>query len=267
MIDTKIMEQIPIIREDAAQLLNLANEIVSSRRGPYEINDYLGMMADIFLHKQIGHLRSICILVDANQTPDALIIARSAFENMILLMWAAYGPPRKNLPRQWFLYEIKEGYFNKDQDLDPENQKWRIQNVKDYEDIILTPRGKEKLHLSKTLLDSDFTVNKLPSIKNMLETKWLKERILENESLKGKEYLIYQILSQLPHGTPQGMKMIFRHDGNCLSQDGPICKYLGGVAVALGVQSLIRTVYLFHEHFKLDFHDKLGKFKKEQFHE
>jgi hypothetical protein len=104
----KRIKQIPILQDHATQLLCLAKEIVSSRQGAYERDDFLGAMADIFMHMQMDHLKSICILVNADQNPDALIISRSSFENMALLLWSAHGPPRENRPRKWFLNEIKE---------------------------------------------------------------------------------------------------------------------------------------------------------------
>jgi hypothetical protein len=107
MIDPKKIKQIPMIRKHASQLINLANNIVSSRHEPCQSNDFLGAMADAFMHKQIEHLKSICILIDNGQNPDALIIARSAYENMALLLWAAHGPDtslRDTRPLKWFAY-------------------------------------------------------------------------------------------------------------------------------------------------------------------
>jgi len=80
----KRIEQIPLMKDHASQLHRLAKEIATSRSGSYEANDFLGAMTDAFMHKQIAHLKSICILVEANQSPDALIIARSSYPHFAL---------------------------------------------------------------------------------------------------------------------------------------------------------------------------------------
>jgi len=258
----KHIEQIPFIRNHAFQLHRLAKEIATCRSGSYKENDFLGAMTDAFMHKQMAHLKSICILVEANQSPDALIIARSSYESMALLLWAAHSPPRINRPRQWFLYEIKERYCEwikgkyKDLDLSPEVKKSLTQNVQDYADILLTGKGRKKLLRDKPLEVNDFIIRKLPQF----------QQILEDESLDGKidrnAYALYKLLSKWPHGAPQGIGMVFQHDGKCLSPDGITCKYLGGCALHLGVISLGTTAILFNDHFKLGFDDRLTELGK-----
>jgi hypothetical protein len=268
MIDqlNKRVEQIPILREHATQLLSLAKVIVSSRNGAYESNDFLGAMADVFMHKQMDHLKSICILVDAEQNPDALIIARSSFENMALLLWSAHGPPRENRPRRWFLYEIKESYCKMmkgeydDLGLDPKKFETAIhQDIQKYADILLTKAAKKNLHQGKALsIDPDpFVIRRLPPMKNIFD------ELKKEGKIDQKAYPLYQILSQWPHGTPQGMGMVFRHDGNFFSHDKATDKYLGGCAIMTGLQSLNITASLFDDHFKLDFQDRLEELRKQ----
>ena len=266
MIDplNKYVEQLPIIRDLASELLSLTKDLASSRSGTYAINDFLGAMADAFLLKQIDHLKSICILVDANQDPDALIIARSSFENMALLLWAAHGPSRENRPRQWFLTEIKETYCRMDQSeygdisLDSKKESAILQYIQDYADVLLTKAARKKLHQGKTVsIDrNSFAIKRIPSVKNIFDELKKKGR------LDQRSYLLYQILSQWPHGTPQGMGMVFRHDGNYLSHAENIDKYLGGSAIMFGLQSLGNTAILFNDHFKLDFHYRLEESRK-----
>lgn len=267
MIDAKRIEQIPKMREHACELRRLAKEVASSRSGPYNAYDFLGAMADVLMHKQIDHIKSICVLVDANQNPDALIIARSAYESMALLLWAAHGPPRKNRPRQWFLYEIKERYCRwvngeyKDLGLSPEKERSVIQNVKTYANILLTKKGQDKLRRDRLLTcdQGDFTVDKLPPMVHIFGDRSLKGKI------DPKSYALYQLLSKWPHGDPQGMAIVFQHDGNCLSHDETICKYLGGCAIEIGILSLNKTSNLFNEHFKLNFHDRLLELENAKF--
>jgi hypothetical protein len=77
-----------------------------------------------------------------------------------------------------------------------------------------------------------------------------------------KAYQLYQILSKWPHGTSQGIGMVFGHDGNCFLHDEVNCKYFGGCAIVIGLQSLLNTAILFNDHFKLDFQDRLMEVKK-----
>jgi hypothetical protein len=64
MVHPKIKygERIPILLDQASQLLSLANEMVSICSVPYDTNDFIGPILDAFTHKHIDHLRSICIL-------------------------------------------------------------------------------------------------------------------------------------------------------------------------------------------------------------
>jgi len=265
MIDPKRIEQIPMIREHASRLICLANDIVSSRHGPYQGKDFLGAMADAFMHKQIDNLKSICILVDNGQNPDALIIARSAYENMALLLWAAHGPDtslRETRPLKWFAYEYIEGYRqiiqnkNRDADIASGAKTAIYRGVQEYADIFLTNKAEEDLRQGKTLSIDPF-------IKG-----WPSENLSDRvDELKKKGYIdqnayqLYQILSQWLHGTPQGMGMVFRHDGNCFLQDEYTCKYLGGCAIHIGIQSLANTAVLFNNHLRLDFTDRLNELK------
>ncbi len=67
----------------------------------------------------------------------------------------------------------------------------------------------------------------------------------------------YAMLSQWPHGTSQGMGIVFRYDGRLISIDKDICKSLGADAIIIGIRSLGDTALIYNDHFKLDFRDKL----------
>jgi hypothetical protein len=228
------------------------------------MNDFLGAMADSFMHKQIDHLKSICILVDANQNPDALIIARSSFENMALLLWATYGPSRENRPRQWFLNEIKESYCKMIKgeygytNLDPIVETAILQDIQDYSDVLLSKAARKKLNdgNAKSFEPNSFIIASIPPIKSIFDELNKEGRIDQ------KAYPLYKVLSQWHHGTPQGMKMIFHHDGNSFLHDESTDKYLGGCAIMFGLQSLGNTAVVFNDHFKLDFHDQLEESRK-----
>jgi hypothetical protein len=50
-------------------------------------------MSLCFLSKQAEYLKSICILIDADQCKEAVIIVRNMIEGMSLLFWAAQDSP------------------------------------------------------------------------------------------------------------------------------------------------------------------------------
>ena len=253
-------------REHASRLICLANDIASSRHGPYQENNFLVAMADAFMHKQIDNLKSICILVDNGQNPDALIIARSAYENMALLLWAAHGPDtslRETRPLKWFAYEYIEGYRqmiqnkNRDRDIASKVKNAIYRGVQDYADIFLTKEAKEDLRQRKTLSIDPF-IRGWPSENHRARVDELKKKGYIDQNA----YQLYQLLSQWPHGTPQGMGMVFLHDGNCFLQDESTCKYLGGCAIVIGIQSLGNTAVLFNNHFRLNFNDRFTELKE-----
>ena len=107
-------ERIPLFENYASQLLSLSNGVISTDILPYEKNGFhLGAMIDAFCHKQIDHLKSIRILVKAEQYNDAQIICRASIESLYLLLWSARGPKGQTgeiRPLQWFAFEGIEGY-------------------------------------------------------------------------------------------------------------------------------------------------------------
>lgn len=256
MIDPELINIIPAIKSHASELLGLANEIASSRSGPYQDGDYLGAMADAFINKQIADLKSICILVDNDQNPSALIIARSIYENMALLQWSAFGPNTEERPRKWFANEyiaryreILAGYK-----IEPKIEKIIFRGVQEHGDIMLTPKAENDLLQFKSLSNDPF-IRRWPD-KGYRE---IIEELARNGYMGGNSYIIYKLLSQWLHGTPQGMGLIFQHNGNRFLQDVTICKYLGGIAIWIGTISLGNTAVLFNNHFGSNFKDRLAK--------
>jgi hypothetical protein len=187
MINSKLISQIPSIKKHASELLFLANDISSSRREPYQMDDYLGAMADAFIHMQIDNLKSICILVENDQNPNALTIARSAHEHMVLLLWAAHGPNIEERPRKWFANEyferyreIVEGKYN-DTDIESKVKTDIYQGVQEHADIFLTNKAEDDLRQGKTLSNDPF-IKGLPS-NNWARVNELTEKGYINDNL------------------------------------------------------------------------------------
>lgn len=151
MVDPKIrwIERIPMLQDYASKLLGIANDIVSSPVRPYDSNDYLGPMIDVFTHKQIEHLKSICLLVEAKQYPDAEIVSRVSIEGMYLLLWSAYGPkdnPGKICPLKWWSYQFIEEYRkmikNDLNDIDLKTETEIFDGIAEYGYLFLTKKSK-----------------------------------------------------------------------------------------------------------------------------
>ena len=255
--------QIPILQDHASQLLSLANDIVSTRIEPYDATDLLGVMIYIFAQKLIDHLKSICILADAGQYQDATIIARSSYENMGLLLWSAHCPtgnPRESRPLQWFAYEYIDRYHQMERyhrlgiEPNPETERAIRRGVQEYADLFLTKDASNDIRrgeVPKKRLFRDRT--KFGNIVDELKEKGL---------IDPEAHQRYAMLSQWPHGTSQGMGIVFRNDGKRISLDKDTCKSLGADAIIIGIRSLGDTALLFNDHFGLDFRDKLKEHHK-----
>jgi hypothetical protein len=97
--------------------------------------------------------------------------------------------------------------------IDPNFETDIRQYIQIYADILLTKAAKKKLHLGKALpiYPDPFVLGRLPPTKNMFD------ELKKKGEIDQKAYPLYQILSQWPHGTPQGSGMVFRRDGNSIS--------------------------------------------------
>lgn len=69
---------------------------------PYEHLNGADMMALTFVTKQREHLRSVQTLLATRAHRDALLIARTMFEGMAILLWAFRGKPERT--DLWFWY-------------------------------------------------------------------------------------------------------------------------------------------------------------------
>ena len=256
-------DQIPILRDHASRLLSLADNIVSAHIEPYNEKDFLGMMIDMFMHKIMDHLTSICILVDAGQYHDATIIARSSYESMGLLLWSANGLDsnlRDSRPFQWFAYEYIDRYYQMEQyhqlgiEPDPKTEKEIRQGVQEYADLFLTNKANEAIKQGKA--------PKKRLFKDRIKFGNILNDLKENGLIDREAHQRYAMLSQWPHGTSQGMGIVFCIDGNRISRDKATCKSLGADAIIIGIRSLGDTAFLFNDHFSLNFHKKLEESHK-----
>ncbi len=233
--------KIPELHNYASQLLILANDIVSARSEPCDTTDLFGVMADVFMQKLIDHLKSILVLVDAGQYQDATIIARSSYESMGLVLWSAHGPrnnSRESRPLQWFAYEFIDRYYQMERyrqlgiEPDPETERAIRQGVQEYADLFLTKDASNAISKGETPKKRLFIDRiKFGKIINELLEKGLIDR---------EAHQRYTMLSQWPHGTSQGMGIVFRYDGQRVAIDKETCKSLGADAIIIGIRSLVQ---------------------------
>jgi hypothetical protein len=268
MTDRKMRwgEQIPILQDYASKLLSLAEDVVSTRSGPYEADDgtedFLGAMADIFSHKQIDHLKSICILVDAGQYPDAEIISRSSVEGMYLLLWSVYGPkdnPGKIRPSIWWAYQCIEEYRRLAKcgvdEIDLEKETIIFQYAQKYGHLCLSEKAKGFLKEGKPLPDDPY-IKRWPDkdysqiVAELKELGQIEPKLLHYEG-------IYRGFSQWSHWTARGIGRVFSYETDHISHNVAFCEFIGAGAITVGLEALGRSISLLNDHFKLGFQDKI----------
>ncbi len=94
---------LPRLSELASDLDTLVTEVFRPRI-PYEHLNGADMMALTFVTKQREHLRSVQTLLATGAHRDALLIARTMFEGMVILLWAFRGKPERT--DLWFWYGV-----------------------------------------------------------------------------------------------------------------------------------------------------------------
>ena len=130
----------------------------------------------------------------------------------------------------------------------PETEKTIRQGVQEFADLFLTNDASRAIRQGKgpKRLFKDRT--KFGNVIDELKEKGL---------IDPEAHQRYAMLSQWPHGTSQGMGMVFCNDGKRVSMDTDTCKSLGADAIIIGIRSLGDTALLFNDHFRMDFRDKL----------
>lgn len=257
-------ERIPELLDHADQLLNLANEVISASIKLDAKNDTLGLMIASFTHKQIYHLKSICILVKSGQYKDAEIICRSSVEGMYLLLWSTYGPkdnPGRIRPLCWAAHDGIDEYRrmieSDTEEIDLKTETAIFDAVKEYGYLLRSEKSKKNLRQGKPLPD-------FPYIK-----RWPEDYMDYREIVKELEDLglldpklnhydgVYRGFSQWLHWTPGSFKKVFDYDENRISQNLDHCKFVGSGAITLGLYPLATSLNLFNDHFKLNFQNRL----------
>jgi hypothetical protein len=246
---TKALQDIPNLIHFVDELLELSDAM--TQRAKFDGMDHLALMSLCFVSKQIEHLRSIRILVDAKQYRDAGLIARSMIEGLCILLWAARKPQSR--PLRWKSYAWVEDYKlmlkkeKAEEKVDPAYRSKIIEQLGIYGKEFLTQEAQKK-QSSRSPLPIDPYRN-----------KWIDQNVyeickeVEGDLLYEK---IYRETSQWIHWTIKGMSSaIHQKDMEFVYINASAD--MGATALASGFQSLFESTKLLDLHLTLGSGDKL----------
>lgn len=245
----KALKDIPYLIRFVDELLELTDTM--TQRAKFDVMDHLALMSLYFVSKQIEHLRSVRILVNAKQYRDAGLIARSMIEGLCILLWAAREP--QNRPLQWRSYAWVEDYKlvlkmeKAKEKVDPAHKSRIIEQLRIYGSEFLTPKAKKKQN------------NHLPLPKDPYRNKWVDQSVyeifkeVEGDLLYEK---IYRETSQWIHWTIRGMSSAIHQKDMDFIYTNPSAD-MGATTLASGFLSLFESAQLLNSYLTLGFDDKL----------
>lgn len=247
---TKAKKDLPKLREFANQLTLIVNEMLQQAI-PYKETDHLAFMSLCFVSKQIEHLKSICLLIDAGQHKDAALIARSMIEGMYLLLWAAQESTTR--PLLWRSYAYVEDFrlMNKKEQMGEEivsaEKTALLGQLKKYGPRFYTKEA-QKAHSDNLPLPDD-PYRKTWSGKTVADiSKDVKGQLLYRE--------IYKEISAWIHWSPRGIGTSIRR-GNQEVLYIHDAVDMAAMSLASGFQSVLETASLLDAHLTLGFVDRL----------
>ena len=258
-----IEKNFPALREFATELLQLSDEIVHACFRLDEINDHLGVMIISFTQGQIDHFKSICVLVDSEQYPDAEIISRACIEGLYILLWSAWGPkdnPGKIRPLHWRVHEYFKEYDQMIKcnvnEIDFETETKIFNQIPINSHKFLTKEAIDSIRQGKALPEAPFN-SRWPAKNN-------RDIILELIELDLIDQLphyqvFYEGQSQWLHWTPRGFRKMLSYDKETgIFHNKDNCLRIGVGSIMIGFQCLFRTLLLFESHFGAGFLDRLS---------
>lgn len=251
------------LRSSVVELSDLVKDMIKQTK--FKEDDHLGFMECTVVCKQLEHLKSISLLVDANQNRDAWGISRIMLEGVALLIRVAAKP---ELASKWRVC------FWVDQLKQLENA-FKLPNYPEYKADI--PRYKEELQLNLEKYGRPFL--KLESKDKSQEeitpndylTDWKRgedekgkpqiRKIFSDGGLERYYEAFYSDASGWIHWDPINTQeaVLREHDGFTYENDS---RPLGGAALAASSFALWGSAYLLNDHFKLGFSDRLMELHK-----
>lgn len=251
MINDKVkaLQDIPDLTSFVDELLEISDDM--TQRAKFSGYDHLALMSLCFVSKQIEHLRSVRILVDAKQYRDAGLIARSMIEGLCILLWAANKPQIRRLHWKAFAwvddYKLMLRKEKAGEEVNPSDKSRIIEQLGIYGSEFLTPKAKKRQD------------NQLPLPRDPYRNRWIDQNVyeickdVEGDLLYEK---IYREISQWIHWTVKGMSPAIHlkdMDFSYINTSADI----GATALASGFQCLFESAKLLDFHLKLGFSEKL----------
>lgn len=248
---TKAKNDLPKLREFANQLILIVNDMLQ-KAIPYNETDHLAFMSLCFVSKQVDHLKSICLLVDAGQHKDAVLIARSMIEGMYLLLWAAQNFVTRPLLWRSYAYVEDLRLMNKKEQMGekivPSEKTALLTQLKKYGPQFYTKEAQKSQSDNRPLPDKPY--RKTWSGKTVADiSKEVKGQLLYEE--------IYKEMSTWIHWSPRGIGTSIRRG----SQEVLYVREasdMAAMSLASGFQSLLEATTLADAHLTLGYADRLA---------
>lgn len=243
---------VPGVKDFAKKLLSICEEMHPSN---YEENDNMGLMALVFLSKQMEHLLSIIILVDEGQGRDAEIIVRSMYEGLVQLKWAIQDAKERALRWRSYIWiavwrRIKEQRKN-GKKVKSELYKEILEAIKEYGEQFYTRKARNRLQKGKPLPDDPY------------QKSWIGKPLKQiAKKVKGEQLYkdLYKPISEWSHWDPIGLGRAVKIKGDDTEFYAPSYASFYN-SLALGFQCLHETAEIVNNHFERGLDKKIQGIK------
>ncbi len=252
---TRAERDLPKLRQYVDQLMLLVNNMLQQPIS-YSEKDHLAFMSLCFLSKQVEYLKSICILIDADQCKDAVFIVRNMIEGMSLLIWAAQDASTRSL--LWRSFALVEDFRLM------KNKEWMGEKIDSNEKSALLERLRvygPKFYSEKA---RKAIQKKLPLPEDPYRKNWTGKKVWEIcEEINGQLLYrqIYQDVSSWMHWSPSSVgTYIFRQNNHVVYVN--IATDKAAMALSSGFHSLLETAAVADSHLSLGFADRLATLRE-----
>ena len=240
------------LRTSVAELSDLAHEMINQVK--FKESDHLGFMEGTFVCKQLEHLKSISVLVGANQNRDAWVLSRIMLEGLAILDWVALKP---ELAFNWKAYgwveQFKRSYSQSNY---PENRAETELMLNTCCRQYLKPGSKDKPQ--EKITPNDYLKNWKMDTNG--SGKFIEKRIKEifNETGLGQYYeAFYTTASGWLHWDSLSIAEAIQRGADGRIMYGTESKHMGGAALTSGFIALLGSAGLLNDHLNLGFSDHL----------
>lgn len=249
MANDRVTQELPEFMHFATELIQYIEKF-TTQKIRYKSDDHLAYMALSFVSKQLEHLKSIRLLVEAGHGRDAALISRSMSEGLSYLLWAASEPSKRPLRwRKFINIEIFRSMIDREtrgEVIAPEIRANVLSTLSAMGNEFYREDAKKALQKGNKLPDDPYIYNWYDPLK--IKTIF---SAVEGLSLyKGP----YKKTSQWIHWSPLGLSLAIEKSASLSTYSGNSPEDSIG-ALAAGFQALYESFKLLNDHLKLG-HDK-----------